>query len=130
MAGEFRRSWENARRHGLPYHTWYDALDLNRYQANQVVSGRHAPTPDELDKLTHRRRSTLVRYRDAQGGYHGFYTGRNMSLDELISSGALEKIAVKQADEADYPEPEVFTELREKYPSQPHKVKIYRVNRV
>ena len=96
---------------------------------NDLILGRAKPTLGEMSTLSGRRRSTLVAYNDTAGSKHSFYTGRGMSFESLIASGAIVDIADEMGEVNHYDDFDHVAGLANRSPQKPAQTRIYATGR-
>ena len=106
-----------------------DSLGMSQRRLSSLISGADRPTLGEAGSLSGRRGATLVRYEDQLGAGHAFYTGRGMSFESLVESGAVYEIADEIADRNDYPELLRWMMWESRSPKHPAQTPIYPTNR-
>jgi len=125
----YRQTWEKAREQGVSRKVVADSLGMSQRRLSTLISGAERPTLGEVGSLSGRRGATLVRYEDELGAGHAFYTGRGMSFENLVASGALYEIADEIAERNDYPNLMRFMIMESRSPKHPAQTPIYPTNR-
>lgn len=125
----YRQTWNRAREQGVSRQVMADSLGMDRGRMNDLILGRAKPTLGEMSLLSGRRRATLVAYHDTSGQKHSFYTGRGMSYERLVMSGAIVEIAEEMGDVNHYDDFAAVVAMENRYPQKPAQTRIYATGR-
>lgn len=114
----FRATWNKAKDQGVSRQVMADSLGISsRARLNDLILGRKKPSLGEASALSGRRRSTLVRYHDASGQRHSFYTGAGMSYERLIENEVLDEMAEEMSEVNKYDEFDHIVAMENRYPA-------------
>lgn len=122
----FRDTWKAARAQGMTRQAMADALDVDRGRLNDLILGRERPRLAEVSALTGKRSATMISWKDEDGNWHSFYTGRGMSLQRLIETGEVPEIA---SETGAYSALASIERAQARFPKHPPQTRVWSVSR-